>query len=37
MAKEMPPLTGAEIEAEWRRLGLSDEDRPQSALGENAA
>lgn len=28
MAATMPRLTGAEIEAEWQRLGLSDEDRP---------
>ena len=37
MAKEMPRLSGAEIEGEWRRLGLSDEDRPQSAMGDNVA
>ncbi|KPV71895.1 uncharacterized protein RHOBADRAFT_47346 [Rhodotorula graminis WP1] len=37
MAKEMPRLSGAEIEGEWRRLGLSDEDRPQSAIGDNVA
>ncbi|BGP43322.1 sugar transporter-like protein [Rhodotorula kratochvilovae] len=36
MAKEMPRLSGAEIEAEWQRLGLSDEARPQSAMGSVA-
>ncbi|GAA6018751.1 hypothetical protein JCM10207_005566 [Rhodosporidiobolus poonsookiae] len=33
MAKEMPRLSGHEIEAEWRRLGLSDEERPASVAG----
>ncbi|GJN92803.1 hypothetical protein Rhopal_005841-T1 [Rhodotorula paludigena] len=36
MAKQMPKLSSAEIEAEWKRLGLSDEDRPQSAMGTAA-
>ncbi|GAA6054800.1 hypothetical protein JCM3770_007441 [Rhodotorula araucariae] len=36
MSKEMPRLSGAEIEAEWQRLGLSDEERPQSAMGSAA-
>lgn len=33
MAKEMPRLSGQEIEAEWQRLGLSDEARPASVAG----
>lgn len=36
MAKIMPKYSTAEIEAEWQRLGLSDEDRPQSAMGSTA-
>ncbi|GAA5826050.1 hypothetical protein JCM11251_000106 [Rhodosporidiobolus azoricus] len=30
MAKSMPRLTGAEIEGEWQRLGLQDEERPSA-------
>ncbi|GAA5846661.1 hypothetical protein JCM9279_003399 [Rhodotorula babjevae] len=30
MAKEMPRLSGAEIEAEWKRLGLADEELSHS-------
>lgn len=34
MAKIMPRLSGAEIESEWRRLGLAeDEERPASGYG----
>ncbi|GAA5961564.1 hypothetical protein JCM8115_006720 [Rhodotorula mucilaginosa] len=33
MAKIMPRLSGAEIEGEWRRLGLSDEERPSAGDG----
>lgn len=33
MAKIMPRLSGGEIEAEWRRLGLSDEERPTTGDG----
>ncbi|BGP58096.1 hypothetical protein JCM8202_006202 [Rhodotorula sphaerocarpa] len=33
MAKIMPRLSGAEIEGEWRRLGLGDEERPTGGEG----
>ncbi|GAA5898032.1 hypothetical protein JCM6882_003311 [Rhodosporidiobolus microsporus] len=34
MAAEMPRLSGADIEQEWRRLGLTDEERAVAAGAE---